>query len=408
MRIATSSIYDTGVSQLNSLQSKMARTQQQIAANRRMLAPSDDPIASARALEVTQSKSVNTQYGVNRQSARADLSEFELSLASTTRLVQEMQAVAIKAGNGILTAADRESMAVELSGHLEELFGVANSSDGSGNFMFGGFQTGTAPFVRTAGSANYVGDQGQRQLQVSSSRQMPVGAPGSEVFENNKTGNGTFVTSAFGANTGSGIVSSGSVTNRAALTGHQYEITFAVAGTPAATTYSVLDKATGLPPAGLSGPQPFKPDQEIAFDGLSFSVKGAPAAGDKVGIDPSARQSLFKTVNDLITTLRSPTAVPGQQAALSNGLSKANENLAAALDNVLSVRSSVGSRMVELDTLDSNGTDLDIQYESTLSNLQDLDLVAAITSYSKQQQALEAAQKSFKSLTGLSLFNYIG
>jgi flagellar hook-associated protein 3 FlgL len=39
--------------------------------------------------------------------------------------------------------------------------------------------------------------------------------------------------------------------------------------------------------------------------------------------------------------------------------------------------------------------------------LQDLDLVAAVTTYSQQQQALEAAQKSFKSLTGLSLFNYI-
>ena len=179
-------------------------------------------------------------------------------------------------------------------------------------------------------------------------------------------------------------------------------------GTPAATTYSVLDKKTGLPPAGMSGAQPFQPGQQIAFDGLSLSVAGTPAPGDKVNVDPSSKQSVFKTMTDLIATLRAPVTTAGQQAALSNGLNKANENLTSALDTVLSVRSSVGSRQKELDTLDSAGEDLGIQYASTLSKLQDLDLVAAITSYSQQQQTLEAAQKSFKSLTGLSLFNYIG
>ena len=64
--------------------------------------------------------------------------------------------------------------------------------------------------------------------------------------------------------------------------------------------------------------------------------------------------------------------------------------------------------MKELDTLDTAGDDLNIQYETTLSKLQDLDLVAAITQFTQQQTALEAAQKSFKSLSGLSLFNYIG
>lgn len=408
MRIASSTIYDTGVRQLGTLQSSLARTQQQIAANRRMLSAADDPIASARALEVTQSQSVNTQYGVNRQNARAALSEQELALKGATSLLQDVQSIALKAGNSVLSAADRESLAIELSGHLEDMFGLANSTDGSGNFMFGGFKTETAPFVKTADGAQYLGDQGQRNLQVSTSRQVAVGDSGSAVFENNKTGNGTFVTSAAAGNTGTGIVSSGAVVDAAALTGHQYEISFAVSGTPAATTYSVLDKKTGLPPPGAPGPQPFQAGQQIAFDGLSLTVKGNPAAGDKVNIDPSTKQSVFKTMTDLIATLRAPAGTAAQQAALNNGLNKANENLNAAFDNVVGVRSAGGSRQKELDTLDSAGEDLNIQYGSTLSSLQDLDLIAAYTSYTQQQVTLEAAQKSFKSLSGLSLFNYIG
>ena len=59
MRISTKSIYENATTQLNTLQSNMARTQMQLATNKRMLTAADDPIASARALEVTQSKSLN-------------------------------------------------------------------------------------------------------------------------------------------------------------------------------------------------------------------------------------------------------------------------------------------------------------------------------------------------------------
>jgi flagellar hook-associated protein 3 FlgL len=75
---------------------------------------------------------------------------------------------------------------------------------------------------------------------------------------------------------------------------------------------------------------------------------------------------------------------------------------------VLAVRASVGSRLKEFDALDSAGSDLDIQYAATLSGLQDLDVVKAISMFTQQQATLEAAQKSFKSMSSLSLFNYIG
>jgi flagellar hook-associated protein 3 FlgL len=74
---------------------------------------------------------------------------------------------------------------------------------------------------------------------------------------------------------------------------------------------------------------------------------------------------------------------------------------------VLTVQASVGSRMKELDNLDSTGDDLNIQYQTTLGDLQDLDMVKAISLFSQQQQTLQAAQMSFKTMSGLSLFNYI-
>lgn len=404
MRISTSQIFQTGVEQLGTLQSNLARTQMQLSTNRRMLTAADDPVASARALEVSQSQSVNTQYATNRANARSSLSQVEAALQGTTLLLQDVQTMAVAAGNGALSQPDREAMATELAGRLDDLLGLANSNDGSGGYLFSGFKSTTLPFTKNATGAAYNGDQGARQLQVGSARQLAISDSGSSVFENNPTGNGKFVATAGTANTGAGVISTGSVTNAAALTGNDYQITFADGG----TTYTVIDQITGLPPADAPGPMPYTSGQQIVFDGMALDIKGVPADGDTFSVKSSQKQSVFETITDMINVLRTPATGAQGQAALTNGLGKAHENLASALDNVLGVRASVGARMKELDTLDSAGDDLNIQYAATLSNLQDLDMVAAISQFTQQQFALEAAQKSFKSMSGLSLFNYIG
>jgi flagellar hook-associated protein 3 FlgL len=407
MRISTATIFETGTNQLGTLQSNIARTQMQLSTNRRMLTAADDPIASARALEVTQSQSINTQFATNRQNARNSLSQVELALGGVTLLLQDVQTLTVNAGNGALSQADRVSLATELAGRLDDLMGLANSADGAGGYLFSGYKSTTLPFTQTPTGATYQGDQGQRQLQVGSSRQLAVSDSGSSIFENNVTGNGTFVTAAGAANTGAGIVSSGSVSDAAALTGHDYALAFQVAGAPPVTTYTVTDTTTGLP-VGAGLPIPYTSGTQITFDGMAFDIEGVPADGDTFTVAPSEKQSIFTTLTDLIATLRSTAVGAAGQAALTNGLNTAHNNLNSSLDNVLGIRASIGSRLKETDYLDSAGDDLNIQYASTLSDLQDLDTVKAISLFAQQQFTLEAAQKSFKSLSGLSLFNYIG
>lgn len=406
MRISTSTLFETGTNQLGTLQSQMAKTQLQLSTNRRILAPSDDPVASARALEVTQSQSVNTQYATNRQSARSSLSQVEQALASTTQLIQDVKTLTVSAGNGTLLASDREAIAVELSGRLQDLLGVANSSDGVGGYLFSGYRATTAPFTQTAAGADYHGDQGIRKLQVASSRYLPISDSGSSVFENNPTGNGTFQTAAAGANKGTGVVSSGTISDAAALTGHEYKIDFKVSGTPAMTTYTVTDESELPAPLAVLVDIPYESGKQIEFHGVVLDIAGSPAHGDNFSVKPSEKQSIFTTLSNLIDTLRQPAGTG--QAALTNGLNEAHDNLDAALENVLSVRAGIGSSLKELDYLDSAGEDRNIQYASTLSDLQDLDMVKAISMFAQQQMTLEASQKSFKSLSGLSLFNYIG
>lgn len=410
MRISTSMIYDSGVNQLGTLQSQLAKTQMQLSTNRRMLSAADDPVASARALEVTQSQSVNSQFATNRSNARAALSLEEVSLSGTGDLIKDVQELAVRAGSGTLNDADRLSLATELEGRMQDLLAIANTADGQGGYLFGGFNSSSVPFMRTATGASYNGDQGQRQLQVASSRQVALSDSGSAVFENNLTGNGTFTTRAAATNTGAGTVTAGAVTDKSLLTNHKYEIRFVTATTPSGIGYSVTDITSGatvLPVPPAVTPIPYESGKQIAFDGVSFEVKGAVNDGDIVKVEPSTKQSLFTTLTDLIDTLKTPATGASGKANLTNGLTEAQENLEKAFDNVLGVRASLGARMKELDYLDTAGDDLDIQYTTTLSGLQDLDLVKAISLFSQQEMTLQAAQKSFKQMSGLSLFQYI-
>ena len=63
--------------------------------------------------------------------------------------------------------------------------------------------------------------------------------------------------------------------------------------------------------------------------------------------------------------------------------------------------------MQEIDYLGSAASDMDVQYQSSLSELQDLDYVEAISDFIKQKTNLEAAQKSFAQVSGMSLFKYL-
>jgi len=140
---------------------------------------------------------------------------------------------------------------------------------------------------------------------------------------------------------------------------------------------------------------------------MQVSVTGAPASGDTYTLTPSGAQSIFTTAQNLIAALKIPTGAAGGNARLANALNASLANLDQALDHVLSVRADAGATMRELDTLANGNADQTLQFDQTLSRLQDLDYNQALSDFARQQVSLEAAQKSFAKVSSLSLFDYL-
>ncbi len=422
MRISTSAIYDAGIRAMQEQTEKLMHVQQQISSGRRILTPADDPVAAARVLEVSQSQALNQQFGINSAAAGDSLALEESVLGSISGLLQDVRDTVVQAGNATLNANDRDILASALRGRYQELLGLANSTDGSGQYIFSGYQGGIRPFSESApGKIVYNGDQGQRLIQVSASRQIAVSDAGVDVFQRIPDGNGTFAAKAAAANGGSAVIDAGTVLDatkwNGAANSKDYTIKFSVSG--GITTYDIVDNKapgnsllTGLAPGVAPYPRTYVSGGNIdfsqvgppAFDfGAQVAIAGAPADGDRFTINASTSQSVFQTLDDLINLLH--TSPSG--AALANGLASVQGNLDNAMENVLTVRTSTGSRLKELDSVNSAGEDRALLYSQTLSGLQDLDYARAASELAQQQLNLEAAQKSFVKIAGLSLFNYI-
>lgn len=404
MRLSTNTIYEQNVTAILVQQESLQKTQQQVASGKRMQTSADDPVAAAQALNISQTASINTQYTVNRNNAKSSLALSETILSSISALIQDVRTETVNAGSGTFTNNDRESLANTLRGRLDELVGLTNTTDSSGRYLFSGYQGTIKPFAQTATGAQYYGDQGQRLIQVASSRQIAMSDSGTDIFERVKNGNGVFVTALGTANTGSGVISSGTAIDPVSLTGQSYRLDFTVAA--GVTTYNVVNTTTSTT---LSSNNPYTTGSAISFDGLQFDIQGVPVNGDTFTVVPTTEpnRSLFTTIKDLIDTLETPVITSASRTNLAEGLSTALLNLDNGLDRVLTAQSSIGTRMQELDALQSTGEDLNQQYQQNLSQLQDVDYARAISDLSRQQTYLEAAEKAFNKVSGLSLFNYI-
>ena len=425
MRISTSMLYELGTSAIQRHQGELAELQQKVSAGRRVLKPSDDPISAAAATTVSQAKGVNAQYAANAQSAQNALGLEEDALAQATRVLQDVKALAVNAGNGSLQNSDRTSIAVSLKGLYAELLGIANRTDGSGQYLFSGMQAGTQPFVESApGVVSYQGDEGARLLQVGAQRRIAVADTGAEIFQRIPEGNGAFVAATGASNAGTAVADLGTVTNSQAwaASSRDYSIRFAVdaVGT---TTYDIVDNASGKSmltnaPAASGGPYArvyaagtaiaFKSQgAEPAFDeGVQLGVTGAPKDGDTIQV--RGTRDVFASLNGLIKTLEAGvSSTPASHTSYQNGLNDALNSMDRALDQVLTTRSSVGARLQEIDAVTTTTQGLATQYDDELSRLQDLDYASALTDLTKRQFNLEAAQKSFMLVSRLNLFDLL-
>ena len=398
-RLSTLQIFQTGLSSILQRQADLARTQQELATGRRILSPSDDPSGAVKVLDIQEDLARIDQFQRNASTARGQLALEDSTLANVNDVLQRVRELTVQANNATQTPETRAAIAVEIRERLEELVALANTRDGNDEFIFAGFQSQSEPFEIQGGDVVYRGDDGQRFLDIAANAQIAVRDSGSRVFLNVDAGNGSFDFSVSG-NTGSAVVASTSAGST--FVRDDYTISFTQASPTDPVTFTVTDSSLATVATGT-----YVEGEAIAFAGASVVVEGAPADGDTIAIDSTPRQSLFATVDEIAAALESANGSPENSAEINNVLASALVNLDQGIGNVLEVQADVGVRINRIDSQQQINEEFNLQLQTTLSEVQDVDFAEAISRLNLQLVALQAAQQTYVTTQRLSLFNFL-
>lgn len=395
-RISSAGVHAAAVSEIMKQQTLLSKTQTQVASGQRIQTPADDPIATMRILGMEQNRASLEQYGRNSDILANRLSIGEQALADASALLQSVRERAIQANSAAMDDSARRSIGADIRSMSQELLDIANRRDGNGEYLFAGFSTQTQPFARAGASVVYAGDQGVRSLQIGADQRVADGFSGADLFQRIREGNGTFTT-ATDVHTGAGSIDSGHVTNPAAWVPGTYTLGFT-----SSTSWEVRDSLSNLVASGN-----YAAGSAIAFNGAEVTVTGDPATGDSFTIAPATTEDVFRTLNDLASSLEVGGTTASSRSLVSTAVANGLTQLDQALDHIIDTRAVVGARLATVDHAQASRQQLDDELAGSVGALRDLDYAAAISRMNQQLTGLQAAQAAYTRIAQLSLFNYL-
>ncbi|MEO0972222.1 MAG: flagellar hook-associated protein FlgL [Pseudomonadota bacterium] len=399
MRVASLSNPTLMVDLIGRSQAELTRLQSQTATGRAFQSPSEDPFGATRSLQLTRALDQLEQFEANAGRAEDRLTLQEVTMGDLGDQFRRVRELAVQANSGILSDADRRAIGAEVQQIRQEALSLANAVDGEGRFLFSGFRSNVEPFTESNGAVSYQGDQSERQLTIGPGRTIVDGASGDAVFMRVTNGNGTFVTSAEGANTGTGVIDAGSLTDVTTVIDQSYRISFT-----SPTDYEVSDSAGTVLTTGVYDPDA---GNDIAFAGVQVGITGAPQTGVVFVVDPSRNQDVFATLDQLVEVLNTPQPTPADRAALGNAINSALVNIDQAQENFSVQRARAGTLLNAIDSQRALNDESAILLQASRSAVEDVDLVETISALQLQISSLQAAQQSFVSVQSLSLFNFL-
>ncbi|PBJ81917.1 flagellar hook-associated protein 3 [Lysobacteraceae bacterium NML93-0399] len=396
-RISTGMLYQQSLSAMQSKQASLARTQNELTTGKKLLTAKDDPVGAGAAVTLDRSKAELERFGKNADAVGHRLNMQESALTQAGDLLGRIQVLAVQAGNGTLSDGDRQAIASEVQSLRDGLFDIANTADGTGRYLFGGTQDGGAPFIRHQGVVSYGGDQTQRRVEIAPEMFVSDALPGSELFLRVPTGSGGLDARAAAANSGSGKIGGFSLNDSNAWNGDTYRIEFDADGAYVAFDDDGARIADGVYVAG----------DAISIGGVAITLTGEPAAGDVFEIGPSRTADIFSTIDDLVHALTTPATTDAQKAAQQNALQASIRNISSAEGHFIDARAAGGAQLSALDSAADLRGAFDLNIQTTLSGMRDLDYVEAISRFSLEKVALDAAQLSFVQMQRNSLFDLL-
>ena len=448
MQVSTSYLFDRASKQMVNIQNDLAKSQQEIAAQKQVLNPSDAPNQAA---SITRFKSVIARQetytnALGQLQARLDAESANLTTAGD--VLVRIKELAIQASNGTQGTVSRKAIATEMKGLRDQLLSLSNSTDASGNYIFSGSKVKTKAFTEDAkGHVEYTGDQTRMNVAVGEQRTLPLNRPGTNAFVRVvrypiETVEAKLTTVTLpSVNTdrfasvkieAGQLSSDGPITIMGGITIPYVAATTGIEGTATAKglAAAIVTKFNASPAsAEVSAFKDAKHISSVALDStgerivFEFAEKTAEATVDGV----TTPATYYSRDNDLFVALAVNTKdvvskkgeglgfftaidelIEGVKAGTSSVMQRGLTEMDALHSGVVMAQADVGTDMKVVEQQGAVVDDTKLSLKLALSNVEDLDMTTAVTNMQKLMLSLEAAQSTFAKTSQMSLFKFLG
>ena len=449
MQVSTSYLFDRASKQMVKIQNDLAKSQQEIAAQKQVLNPSDAPNQAA---SITRFKSVIARQetytnALGQLQARLDGESANLTTAGD--VLVRIKELAIQASNGTQGTVSRKAIATEIKGLRDQLLSLSNSTDASGNYIFSGSKVKTKAFTEDAkGHVEYTGDQTRMNVAVGEQRTLPLNRPGTNAFVRVvrypiETVEAKLTTVTLpSVNTdrfarvkieAGQLSSDGPITIMGGITIPYVATTTTDEGTTTKKGLAAAIVAKFNASPASAEVSAFKAEKHISFVALdptdeekivfTFAEKTPEATVDSV----TTPATYYSRENDLFVALSVNTKnvvskkgeglgfftaidelIEGVKAGTSSVMQRGLTEMDALHGGVVMAQADVGTDMKVVEQQGAVVDDTKLSLKLALSNVEDLDMTTAVTNMQKLMLSLEAAQSTFAKTSQMSLFKFLG
>ena len=144
-----------------------------------------NPTAAAQNVQLLNQIGRDDSFTQTASLTQGMLQVTDSALGSVVTQLNQAISLATEADNGTLSASDLHSISNQLAGIRDEVLSLANTNY-RGVFVFGGSQTGNAPFTLNSGTSpatvTYNGDQDVNTLIAPTGQSIQLNIPGDQIF----------------------------------------------------------------------------------------------------------------------------------------------------------------------------------------------------------------------------------
>lgn len=395
MRLTENLKFNTTANNIFLSQSRYAELMEQIASQKRINRPSDDPVGTRTVLDYRGMKSSIEQYMRNIDGANGWLSVTETKLTGARDIVSRLREIAVSQGSANASAESRRIAASTVEDILDEMLSLANTEYG-GRYLFTGSRSDTEPFSGAARTATSIAAP---EAAPENTYTGAVARAGTYTGATNKTcvvkieaggdlAAATYRVSSDGGRTWGAV--QGDLDTGTIAIGEGISLTFAAGTFAANDVFSVQAYTAGY----YSGN-----GEELSIqigEGATFSYN---IPGESVFTDRGEGSvDVFGTIESLKTALQDNDA-----AAVTSTL----DNLIAAYDAINLRISECGTKQNRLELATSSLTDLDLRVTELMSGTEDADTAQVIMQFKQKELALQAAYQIAASIGQSSILPFL-